>query len=668
MLLLALLPVALQSSPCGAPTALTGEVRDAASGAPVSDVVVEARDARARTSALGRFTIRTVGCDTLRLTRLGYAPASHVVGTDSAPVLVLRPLALPLAAVRVRGSASPHATYTRRAADARMLGGTTAADLAGSLPFVATRTVAGRTSLSVRASRAEQVVVVLDGIPLNDPASGVADPGDIPLVAIAAATVATGSDVPRYGNGATGGVLSLSSAGGTVLSGSLGSLGRRSVEGAWALDRPTARVRIGGAYGVARDDFDFRNVAAAPPADTVERRVNNDLRRASAFLTAVGPRAQLLMLHSDVERGLVGPMNVRAFDRDRGHTSRTLARVASSIGAVEVQAMARRLAVSYASADLPDQSFRVDALSGDLEAAWATGAVALRGGAGADRVGGSRLPRDSRARGFAAATLHERIAGVDATLAVRADLVEHAGAAFTPALTLQRPARVTLTARAAQGFRVPTFYDVYLASPQRITAAVLRPERVTHDLELRAETALPCGTACRGRAELALFDRRTRDAIVWFPGNVGWSPRNVPVEHARGAELHASAERGDVTAAAWGGRYLTRLWDGYLEMRTPYAPYWSAGATLGARRGPLGARFQLRHLGRRPFVNGPPLPELELGPATVVTAGLQFSRATPLGHSILSLTVDDLADARPELVRRYPSPGRTWAATVTIQP
>ena len=193
---------------------------------------------------------------------------------------------------------------------------------------------------------------------------------------------------------------------------------------------------------------------------------------------------------------------------------------------------------------------------------------------------------------------------------------------------------------------MPTFYDIYFASPQRITVQPLVPERVTLDAELRASADAGCGARCAIRAAASVFERRTRDAIVWFPGNIGWSPQNVPTERARGGEVHVAVERSGAAAKLWGGAYHTLLNDGVLEMRTPYVPYWSGGAAISAGGDPLSARLQVSHTGRRPFTTGPALAELELPPATVVAAGLQRSERTGFGRLTLSLSVDDLLDSR----------------------
>lgn len=664
-----LLALGLQVADCTRPVTHAGTITDAATALGVADAVVRSRIQQVRTAPDGRFTIAAAGCDTLHVRRMGYRERSHVPTGGRTITIAIHRVAVPLEQVETRAPASPaQSVVAGDAADARRMGGSTAADLAATLPFVGVRTVSGRTMLSLRGSRSEQVLVTLDGVPLNDPATGAADLADIPLAALGGAAASLGSGSAVHGGGASGGVLALHTGSEPIAGVQVGSFGSRTIEGAWTTTGSHGRLRIGGALATAADDFSFRNVAAAAPADTLERRVNNDSRRAAAFVTAAVRRYQLMLLHSDTERGLVGPMNVRAFDRDRGRTSRTLGRISTAVGRVELHASARVLAARYENGEGLQPAFRIGARSAGVEAAFPVGWVALRSGASLDRVEGSTLPAATRRSAFAAAAAWRESGSFRIIAALRTDIVERAAGQLSPSLIAERKGLVTVSARVAQGFRVPTFYDLHFASPHRITVQPLQPERVTLDAELRASTGGTCGAACTLRASASLFERRTRDAIVWFPGNVGWSPQNVPKERARGGEVHLVVSRRGVEATLWGGGYHTLLQDGFLDMRTPYVPYWSGGGAVSAGGDPLSMRLQVSHTGRRPFTTGPAIAELELPPATLVSVGVQRHQATRLGPLTLSLSVDDLLDSRPELVRRYPTAGRQWTAGVSLTP
>lgn len=86
--------------------------------------------------------------------------------------------------------------------DARERGVSTLNGAIALLPYVALRSARGETGLSLRGARREQVVITLDGLPLNDPATGVADVNDVPLAAVQSVTVRPGADPLGAGSGA----------------------------------------------------------------------------------------------------------------------------------------------------------------------------------------------------------------------------------------------------------------------------------------------------------------------------------------------------------------------------------------------------------------------------------------------------------------------------------
>jgi outer membrane cobalamin receptor len=540
------------------------------------------------------------------------------------------------------------------------------ADAVARLPYVSARGARGSAVVSLRGGRAEHTVVTLDGLALNDPATGIADLADLPLAAVGAATALPGADAVRAGSGAVGGTVALASADRPLFALRAGSYGERLAEGAAAAEALGGRLRVGGSWAEARNDFPFVNRAAATGGDTLERRVNNDERRAALFATASWPALQLLFLATDAERGLVGPMNVRAYDADRGRTRRALARAGAQAGAWTISLGARALEQRYDDARTPQSDSRADAAAVDGEVARALGGVSVRAGGGVDRLGvRSSTPVAPRLRGraFASAAREWRAGRWLASAGVRGDAYERSGARPSWSLGLERAARVTAFARAAQAFRAPTLYDLYLGAPRRLAARDLRPERVALDAELGARARVG-GALLEGAA----FHRVTRDAIIWFPGNFDWSPANVGTERAAGAEARANVEGEHAGVSAWAGWYHARLHGGGLVIPTPYAPYAAGGGTATLRRGPVTAAATLRAMGRRPFASAPRSHETEL--PGVALASLQLgARAPALGHSAqLFAGVENLGDVRWESIERFPSPGRTWSAGLTLTP
>jgi outer membrane cobalamin receptor len=647
------------------PSPVRGRVLDAGTDAPVPMATVRWSRSTTITDARGGFAIAASVGDTMRVQRVGYRPHVHVIA-DAGPIVVrLVPAATPLAVVRVRDSAATARLVAAVSADElRARGAATLAEGMRTMPFVAARGARGQAVLSMRGARPEQVLVTFDGVPLNDPASGVADLADIPLAAVAAATATPGADAARFGSGASGGVLSLTSADGSAASLTVGSFGRRVSEAAGSLRVGGGTVRGGGAWATARNDFPFVNREGATGSDSVERRVNADESRASLFASAVFPRVQLLLLASGAERGMVGPMNVRAYDEDRGTTRRGIVRLAAPLGRVALDASVRAFATGYRDPRAPVNDFEASSTSADVELAGAAGVVGLRAGAGGDRTRTIAIGEQSRGRAFAAAAHSGTVRGVIVRSSARVDAVSGAGVQLSPSLALERPTgQGALFARVSQAFRAPTLYDVYFAGAQRLVARALRPERVTLDAELGARVAL--GPV---RAAASLFERRTRDAIVWFPGNFGWSASNVGRDRVRGAEGRLDAEFAHGSLAGWGAVYDAELTADALRIPTPYVPRASGGAvaTLRAGRGTLTTTLQ--STGRRAFGSGPASRDYEL-PA-VGLLGVTASYRAPLfgARALLSVGVDNATDAEWQSVRFHPTPGRTWSAGLTLTP
>jgi outer membrane cobalamin receptor len=67
----------------------------------------------------------------------------------------------------------------------------------------------GRKRISIRGSNTNQVLVLLDGVPLNDPLSGEMDLNQIPLSGVGEIRVLKGGNSSLYGNGAIGGVVEI---------------------------------------------------------------------------------------------------------------------------------------------------------------------------------------------------------------------------------------------------------------------------------------------------------------------------------------------------------------------------------------------------------------------------------------------------------------------------
>jgi hypothetical protein len=571
---------------------------------------------------------------------------------------------------------------TQHAAAAREAGAGTMAGLLQQLPLVQLRSARGETAMALRGARREQLLVTLDGLPLNDPATGIADVAELPLALVDAATVRLGAD-PLRAPGAIGGELALSSATRPTVAVRAGAFGERQVEGLVRRVQSRAVWQAAGGWQVARNDFPFLNVAGADPVR--ERRVNNDERRGTLAVGGTGTGWQAALLAGWRERGMVGPANVRTFDADRGQTGRLLVRARRDLGATRLVAGTRWMALDYRDPARPVLDRAATAAASDVEWGGLRRGVAWEVAGGADHLVATGGIRQRRQRGSVAARWHSADTGRTRWEAGgRVDAITGAGVIpggvlavehrlWTREPTAARGAAVLLTARAASAMRAPTLYDLYFAAPQRLSVAPLAPERVRADLSagFRATGRVADWQWTLGGTGVA---RTVRNAIVWFPGNFGWSPANVGVETLRGGEATLDVNHPRVRVAAWGTWYDAQLQSGALRIPTPYVAAHAGGGQLQWRPGSSTLTATLRAMGRRPFTAGPRSPAFELPAARLLDlawARLLRARGTAL---LVTVAVDNATNQAWEPVRGYPAPGRalalsfTWGATAPQRP
>jgi hypothetical protein len=173
-----------------------------------------------------------------------------------------------------------------------------------------------------------------------------------------------------------------------------------------------------------------------------------------------------------------------------------------------------------------------------------------------------------------------------------------------------------------------------------------------------------------------------RDAIVWFPGNFGWSPANVGRERAAGAELRAviaprPTSLGLVSARGWGGVYsaqldVARTVGPRLVIPTPYVARASGGATPSCDAAPASSpdRAGARP---RPFASAPASRAYELPAVALVglRAGATFGGRS--GRLLVTVGADNVGAAEWQSVRGYPTSrarlvARGHARPLTVSP
>jgi vitamin B12 transporter len=570
-----------------------------------------------------------------------------------------RPVELDTLRVVVASRATTLATATRsvEVIDAAAIRRAPARTVAEVLAWALGTDVLGRSpaqaDIALRGSTFEQVLVLVDGVRMNDAQTGHFHLNlAIPLEEIERIEVLRGPGSSIYGSDAMGGVIQIVTRGGGggvevgLEAGSFGMVG--------------ARAAVGGSLGPVRS------------------RVAAEAQRSDGHRP--GTDASSLLVRGSLEGALAGgPLRadlglaLRDFGARHFYTSpqapfdeyeRTRAATASLGWQAQVAAgwsLAPRLSARRHSDEFLLQRHDPDfyrnlhtswQLGGELVAKGAPAAgvaVSLGGEAYRDRLESTNLGDPSETR---AALFGELAAGREgvavAHAGVRGDHHSAYGAFVAPSLAVAAwPApAVKLRASAGRSFRAPNWTERYYVDPANEGDPGLRPETAWNG-EVGAEVAAPGGAASVG---LAAFVRDARQLIDWArpaadPDHV-WRAMNVGRAVFRGLELDARATgpagtRWTAQAAVLGFTTHDHEWESKYALRPL-----TRTASLAAERSLLGADASVRgRLARR---------------ATETdhfTVDARLSRAVS-DRLRLDLDLTNLTDTRYLDVTGLPAPGR----------
>ncbi len=148
-------------------------------------------------------------------------------------------------------------------------------------------------TMSIRGSSSSQVQFYLDGVPLNDPYSGMTDLNDISTGGLERIEIYRGTSPTGFGGSSIGGTVNLVSAANSAgvtgawfeAHGSAGSFGTRRLNASIRSSSGPVSLRFGGGYLESRGDFPFTDDNGTPmnPDDDAEAlRLNNDFTRWNA--------------------------------------------------------------------------------------------------------------------------------------------------------------------------------------------------------------------------------------------------------------------------------------------------------------------------------------------------------------------------------------------------
>ncbi len=199
------------------PGEIQGRVIDEVTGSPVTwpDLVLLPVAIHSVGDSGGRFRLHGLapGTYTLSVSALGFSTTTLEVDVRDGVVrdvtVALSPVAIPIEGVTASVDAVPVGAITLGAEHIRALPANTVADVLRTVSgvLIATTSPGGPETPSIRGSATDAVLVLVDGVPLNDPVTGAADLSIVPSAGVASVTVLVGAHSARYGARATGGVI-----------------------------------------------------------------------------------------------------------------------------------------------------------------------------------------------------------------------------------------------------------------------------------------------------------------------------------------------------------------------------------------------------------------------------------------------------------------------------
>lgn len=695
------------------PPVVRGVVVDAASALPVPGARIEVTDGALETTSAGdgRFVLRGLapGQRTLRATALGYEPRTVVVEARNGGSLELRvelaPRPLRLAGVDV-DVAAPEDLAGVRVVGREEIEAAAGDDLGGLLDGLPEVTVlrrgpGGDTRATIRGGDPDEVLVLLDGMPLNSPLTGAVDLSTVPLSAVERIFVIPGARSARYGPRALAGVILIEArryeATDLSAASSVGSRGRWTLEGSAGgvlrSDGPDDGTTWRGGVSARwrSSDGDFVHPVPEVRGGGRTRRRNAD--ESTLDVTGVGTLERpsvTVRARGHVQRsgrGMPGPVVRPSPDARRRHERLAMhASVASPDGRWEVRVDGQREAGTYRDPDPPAGPAYDDRTS--LRSFGASALGRVRAGGGRIETGGEvRRDRISSSMLASGAPGERTTAALWTTGRWRHRAGERWMLAASPALRADWSSlddRLVLSPRLGLGvtrapvsFRLsvgnayapPTLADQFFREGVRVRPnPELRAERVRGEVEATAEVTDRRIGPLRVDVRLSGFRSDVDGRILWMPDHrFVWRPENFDVER-RGweAEVEARWRADGPRATASVSRALTRYRGPALTGPVAYRPTETARLSAAAPVGPASVEIDGRYVGARRTVPGSPLNALD----PYWSADLSIRGRVSLGSWTIEpgLRIENVFDRAVEMFPDFPLPGRGWRLEIRAGP
>ena len=526
--------------------------------------------------------------------------------------------------------------------------------LAGSVDVRARGDRGAQTDFAIRGANFGQVLVLVDGVRLNDAQSGHHN-GDIPvpLDAVQRIEVLHGTGSSLFGADAFGGTINI--------------ITRRDVAPASAVVEAGSFGLIAGRgqLGMARGGV--RQVFAAAVDRSAGFMFERGFAMASASSrTSMGNRASLLVSHVRKDFGANG-----FYGNAPSHewTSQTLLAIEGSAGTwrgwrvgtnLSYRTHGDRFLFDVRRPGIAENRHRTHAVLGSVRGsrgAGSRGSVAAGLEAGRDWIVSSNLGDHATDRLSAFSEWRVAVAArtqVDASL--RMDRYTEFGTAWSPSIGLGwwAGSRVRLRGSVGRAFRVPTFTERYYQDPAHLARSAVGPE-TTWASEAGADVFVGEGWT----ASATLFGRADQNVIDWLRATTEerWRTYNIREVDTVGAEFTARRMLGDgafvqlgYTALDVKAAAVTQLSKYVLD----YAPQTLAASASLAITGELGIapRLEIRRRAR------------SSGTTNYAVLDLRLSRR--VGIYELRLEGTNLGDTSYEEILGVPMPGRAVSVSLAV--
>lgn len=690
---------------------IRGHVRDAETARPIANgrVEVSGRAEAVRTSNDGSYIIRGLEPNTYAVTvrALGYAVYVQEVevtnGRASKVDAALTARVALLSDVQVRAqrdTAVVNATVLDRAS-IEQSGRRDLGELLQTAPGVVITQSGGPgqpSRVSIRGSSSNQVLILVDGVPLNSAISGSADLSRVALETVERVTVRTGAQSARYGPRAMAGVIEIETRKPRqelTAYVRTGALGEHNASLALANSVPMRRMSLGasvsGDYRTVEGDFSYTLPALRGGGRAA--RINSDAtaKQVLGGLTLDGDFGSVALRGTwqDTDRGLAGTIIQPSSTGRQGHTRAGVG--ASGQGSLKRIAWTLATDVTHEDGTFNDNTPPFgQAFNDTIQATSITASTSATVSAGASTtaIGGELRTLDVKSTMLAPDSPHwQQLLGVwgntryshtlpassiqfDAELSARADHNSFTNDAALSPRGLVRLSRgaVATSFSIGSGYAPPTLSDQFFHEGVQVRAnPALKPERTKQDIEARLtirETGISRFVIA---GEAAVFRSNIDGMILWLPDfRFIWSPTNYNVDRSgwelsgkvglpsARVEAQATLNRNDVTYAG-----------GVISGQVAYRPRNSANINVSFAPSLFRVDVSNRYIGVRRTIAGSGLNALDpywMSDVKISTAfqksGWSFSPAA---------SVENALNRSAAMLVDYPFPPRTWTVALRVR-